>query len=750
MKEHRTNRLLLGRKNRLLLQKIEQKQVFRKIFLSVTMGMLAVVLFIFAVVSSIAKDMITEQNIEKSSLEFFWIQEKFEEQNRLANMLATQILLDELCADFLFVTDSDKLTDVELMRIRRRLSNYQNSNDVVDSIYLYNGRIDKFVNSNSGLEYVGKDVFKDQGIVRILEDLKRTSSRNLFKRERQEGDFIYTCILNNIRGETIENAIVVNLNLRGVFSKGRSAGMLEDSHILIMDSQGDVVVEAGQIADISKEEIKALMEEMKQENKAHTEYRYEGQKYFVSYLYSEATEFDYMKITKWEKVFDSVNRLRLYTFLLSVLIIIVVIIGSVVSTTSIYRLHRQMAGNHTTKNRIKVSEKIQLKERFLNEFLHKMKLFGKQQLMERFAEHGHQIAEGEQFSVLILQLEGYSQFIDEFGLDGAYDIKYGFRNIFEEIFSVQFYVSGLINRDNTLIFLISQNDGQAVDTNKIEADFQKFCKSVQPFVDWKFALIGTEQSVTIEKIPGIAEQLYEVKNESFFYPSNTFLTYERLKKEHNGYVDLMKLDSSKLLGVLHSGEEQLTEQYRLFTDCLRGYASSEYMNAVTWLGVSIVRNLKDSYMGEEAVNDFLERLSKCEKKEAVDEVFLSVFADISQMQKAAGEKKGVTGKVEEVQAYIKEHYADSNITLDYLGDEFGVSANYLGRVFKKETGVSVSEYLNNERLQYVLHELEYTEKPAKDIAEECGFMSTNYFYTYFKKKVGVSPVAYRENKRKKE
>lgn len=34
--------------------------------------------------------------------------------------------------------------------------------------------------------------------------------------------------------------------------------------------------------------------------------------------------------------------------------------------------------------------------------------------------------------------------------------------------------------------------------------------------------------------------------------------------------------------------------------------------------------------------------------------------------------------------------------------------------------------------------------PAKEIAENCGFVSTNYFYTFFKKKTGVTPQAYRE------
>lgn len=107
-------------------------------------------------------------------------------------------------------------------------------------------------------------------------------------------------------------------------------------------------------------------------------------------------------------------------------------------------------------------------------------------------------------------------------------------------------------------------------------------------------------------------------------------------------------------------------------------------------------------------------------------------------------KKGVTGRLDEVKQYIEENFRNPNITLDMLGDVFHVSSNYLGRLFKKETGLSVSDYINNERMKWVLEQLENTDRPAKEIAESCGFVSTNYFYTFFKKKIGITPQAYRE------
>lgn len=66
------------------------------------------------------------------------------------------------------------------------------------------------------------------------------------------------------------------------------------------------------------------------------------------------------------------------------------------------------------------------------------------------------------------------------------------------------------------------------------------------------------------------------------------------------------------------------------------------------------------------------------------------------------------------------------------------------RMFKKDTGMSVSEYLDKIRLREVKRELRETGQTEKEIAEQCGFISSNYFYTYFRKKTGVTLRIYRE------
>jgi two-component system response regulator YesN len=62
--------------------------------------------------------------------------------------------------------------------------------------------------------------------------------------------------------------------------------------------------------------------------------------------------------------------------------------------------------------------------------------------------------------------------------------------------------------------------------------------------------------------------------------------------------------------------------------------------------------------------------------------------------------------------------------------------------------MTVTEYIEQQRLVLARQHLAMTTKPIKEIAAEIGYMDQNYFSRVFKKHTGMSPSAYR-NKYKK-
>jgi YesN/AraC family two-component response regulator len=95
--------------------------------------------------------------------------------------------------------------------------------------------------------------------------------------------------------------------------------------------------------------------------------------------------------------------------------------------------------------------------------------------------------------------------------------------------------------------------------------------------------------------------------------------------------------------------------------------------------------------------------------------------------------------IEQAVSYIRENFS-SDISLSSIAEMFSVSPEHFSRLFKKETGLGFSKYLNSLRLQYAEQFLKNSEgRSITEVAEICGFEDSNYFSKKFKEVYGISP-----------
>jgi len=99
--------------------------------------------------------------------------------------------------------------------------------------------------------------------------------------------------------------------------------------------------------------------------------------------------------------------------------------------------------------------------------------------------------------------------------------------------------------------------------------------------------------------------------------------------------------------------------------------------------------------------------------------------------------------VQKVMEYIHSEYT-SNISLSSAATALFMNKSYLSRTFKKHTGFTFTEYLNNHRIQTAIKLLEDSSKNISEIAEQVGFNSLNHFCKTFKNHIGCSPLNYRK------
>lgn len=86
----------------------------------------------------------------------------------------------------------------------------------------------------------------------------------------------------------------------------------------------------------------------------------------------------------------------------------------------------------------------------------------------------------------------------------------------------------------------------------------------------------------------------------------------------------------------------------------------------------------------------------------------------------------------------------ADLSLKTQAEALNVNPSYLSTLFKKETGSTLTEYVNRKRIEHALLLLNSTDLQIQMIAQYCGIPDVNYFTKTFKKIVGKTPKEYRE------
>ena len=93
--------------------------------------------------------------------------------------------------------------------------------------------------------------------------------------------------------------------------------------------------------------------------------------------------------------------------------------------------------------------------------------------------------------------------------------------------------------------------------------------------------------------------------------------------------------------------------------------------------------------------------------------------------------------------YIKENYANENISLDEVAAYVNISPSYFSTVFRRETGSSFIRYLTDLRMSKAREFLKCTDLRCADISIEVGYKDPQYFSYLFKKEHNCTPIQYR-------
>ncbi len=117
-------------------------------------------------------------------------------------------------------------------------------------------------------------------------------------------------------------------------------------------------------------------------------------------------------------------------------------------------------------------------------------------------------------------------------------------------------------------------------------------------------------------------------------------------------------------------------------------------------------------------------------------------AFIHELSKIVPFEDGVTNITNAVKKYIS-HHIDGEITRGDIAGALYLNADYISRVFKKDTGMTIPQYINQARIRRATELLTATDLAVGDVAEAVGYSNFSYFSKIFRQYEGCSPREYK-------
>jgi YesN/AraC family two-component response regulator len=193
------------------------------------------------------------------------------------------------------------------------------------------------------------------------------------------------------------------------------------------------------------------------------------------------------------------------------------------------------------------------------------------------------------------------------------------------------------------------------------------------------------------------------------------------------------------------------ERTRKSTNFRRGVLSSDNLNNEKYHAIIMtalvsrfcIEHGMDIAVSYTLSDIFIRKIDRALTAEAVRAVADEVRIEYCTRMRDLSKKQVVSRYVVLAIDYIRTHVQEP-ITVEQVANELSVNSSYLSKLFKKEMGKSISEYIRDSKIEIAEHMLRHLDDTSLQIANYLGFSSQSHFIQVFRKQTGMTPEEYRK------
>ncbi|MGG1517015.1 AraC family transcriptional regulator [Paenibacillus oryzisoli] len=659
-------------------------------------------------------------------------------------MTISQILNDREIYKVFYQSDTDP---IETKTITDRI-NLIGSLPFLQSVYVYSNKLDLYYTGTAGSQKSA--YFPDQGIVDILKTYKPEMNlkpiTRTIKNAGNDGNIDYNVYTYIYYDPSFDGSIILNITDSWMKKAIATIDKSQSGGIIILDSAGVLVssIYNDQIlSDLSSQEFVQDILHSREES-GHFIGNVDGVKSLVTYASSDALDWKFVRYTPYGVAFKEVDKMRTRTLLLCLLLILVGLSLSYVTSRRLNRPVADMLKKMGVQDRTIRENSYKAKQDFLRQLMMEDGSFPPNILVKRFAEHSIKLNLHDEIQVLILKIDRYKAFCRQYEFKDRSLLRFGIMNIASEIFSEYAPCEAVDSGDDHTVILFHGRNVEELD-NRIVRIQQEIKEYLKLSVTAAVSLLGTDasecRSCYMDALETsryrvfsgweahlFAEQTAEQQKRPYRYPiqKEELLTDALML----GKMDEVKNLCSMILEstVDHSYKDLNLTVFRLFF-------------AVNMVVDTLEKASGFSYAIQ--FNEMFAHLAEMERLSDISDSFLDIFR---QIEEKLGEKKSAKYEelIRKINTIIENDYMKQELGLDSIADVLNMSPVYLGRLIKKQTSKSITDYINEIRIGKAAELLSATDRLISEISIDTGFASTSYFGRVFKKINGITPNEYRQ------
>lgn len=141
-------------------------------------------------------------------------------------------------------------------------------------------------------------------------------------------------------------------------------------------------------------------------------------------------------------------------------------------------------------------------------------------------------------------------------------------------------------------------------------------------------------------------------------------------------------------------------------------------------------------------DNYFQSIESCSSISELMDISHTMQADFIERVHKCRQNKNYSAEIRACIEYIDFHLVE-DINISVLARETGYADYYLSKKFKKETGLSIKDYIRDKRIERAKFLLAKTKESVQKIGEQLHFCSQSYFTETFHKEVGMTPTEYR-------